>query len=194
MVVACTAAGHAGHQWRLPVPLWVTRARVAGEHWWPDASGLPARRGTGAPLLAHRDPTRATFAGTGWSNSIKAISTNVDKEDQSFAVGIFSTSAFAGGIVATALASMLLEGGWRAMWVLPSTVVAAHGVLVSVPARSRLRSSCRRQPAVASPFLCVQRTRPTRVRTTLFCTMPLHHQRSQRMPRTKVLSKAQEVP
>ena len=68
-----------------------------------------------------------------WATGVKALAASLDEPERSRAVGIYATSSFGGGILASALAALLLSGAdWTAIFTLPSIIVAVLGGVVLV--------------------------------------------------------------
>jgi sugar phosphate permease len=66
-----------------------------------------------------------------WATGVKALAATLDEPERSRAVGIYATSTFGGGILASALAARLLSGAdWTAIFTLPSIIVAVLGGVV----------------------------------------------------------------
>lgn len=71
------------------------------------------------------------FQSLAWGNCVKSLSGTFDPTQHNKIIGIFSTSSFAGGVLASALSVQLLAiGGWKSMFFIPSTFVIAAGLLI----------------------------------------------------------------
>jgi sugar phosphate permease len=71
------------------------------------------------------------FQSLAWGNCVKSLSATFEPSQHNKIIGIFSTSSFAGGVLASALAVRLLDiGGWKSMFFIPSVLVMGAGVLV----------------------------------------------------------------
>lgn len=71
------------------------------------------------------------FQSLAWGNCVKALSGTFESAQHNKMIGIFSTSSFAGGVLASALAVQLMSaGGWRSMFFLPSALMIGCGLIV----------------------------------------------------------------
>eukprot|EP00048_Salpingoeca_helianthica_P015587 m.227528 g.227528 ORF g.227528 m.227528 type:complete len:414 (+) comp17240_c0_seq1:96-1337(+) len=71
------------------------------------------------------------FQSLAWGNCVKALSGTFESAQHNKIIGIFSTSSFAGGVMASALSVKLLNiGGWKSMFFLPSAIIIGCGLIV----------------------------------------------------------------
>lgn len=68
---------------------------------------------------------------TGWPGSNKAIAAHTTRELRGRVMGVWATCYQVGGLVATALATLLLDRfGWRSAFVLPAAWMGLYGVVI----------------------------------------------------------------